>query len=744
MMKEREPRWRKRFTIVLIALFGLLSCLPARVTHAASLAATSRSPRPLSVSVYDYPRLASIYSLALPDNPGTLARYGLVIASRGAGSSGAVPAVKKANPSTKLVFYDNTSAADLPGFDGMDIYPGWWLTLAGTRLAASVDRVTTVIPVLDARIVERFVTTNPDVIVDGESMHVLNVDIHANTLTVQRGYNSTPSSHAAGARLAAHATKWPNTWLLNVTPYCPADPATGQTWVDYAAHFAKKNLAATAWDGLLWDDGNVSFANLSNGQLDANNDNTADGGNGPSGVGWQEGIKHLLALTRALAPSKLQLVTDAFYPGLMDGQMMEHFPYYADGWTSGINTYLLMMGPAGGAPYTIISADTANPADTVNDGVQNFSQMRFDLASTLMGNGYFAYDFGPRQHGQTWWYDEYDDGAGSSLALPLNASQTILTLAAGTGSRFDVGDVINVPDDATSGSVPAGGNDEQMLVLAIGGDVLKVQRGYDGTTASTHARLNKVLTQAQIMAGLGWLGQPLGAASTLPLSTTTPLLNADFERRGPGWLAPWNLQVTPPSAATVSQDTHTFASGGASARIQVNKVTVGSSWNVALIQQNAPGRSALRLVAGMPYTLSFWAKGSASPTIGAGVQQSVPPWSGRAYQSFALTQQWQRYGLTFVAPSTESTVKIQFNLGQTASTIWLDRVRFKQGDPNLWRRDFTNGTVLLNATNSTQQVKLGPGYRRIAGSQDPITNSGAAVTAITLRPQDAVLLVRSH
>jgi hypothetical protein len=246
------------------------------------------------------------------------------------------------------------------------------------------------------------------------------------------------------------------------------------------------------------------------------------------------------------------------------------------------------------------------------------------------------------------------------------------------------------------------------------------------------------------MAGLGWLGQPIDAAATLPLATSTPLLNVDFERSGRAWLTPWTLQISPPAAATISQDTHTFASGWASARIQVTKPTPGSSWNVALIQQNTPGRTDLHLVAGTAYTLTFWAKGSGNQTIGAGVQQSAPPWGGRAYQSFTLTRQWQRYRLTFIAPATESAVKIQFNLGQAAGTVWLDRVRFQQGDPNLWRRDFSGGTVLLNASSTTQQITLGPGYRRIAGTQDTVTNSGAAVSSIALAPQDAILLVRTR
>jgi hypothetical protein len=40
-------------------------------------------------------------------------------------------------------------------------------------------------------------------------------------------------------------------------------------------------------------------------------------------------------------------------------------------------------------------------------------------------------------------------------------------------------------------------------------------------------------------------------------------------------------------------------------------------------------------------------------------------------------------------------------------------------------------------------VSLGPGYRRIAGTQDPATNTGAAANTVTIPPQDALLLART-
>src|SRR5581483_7292704 len=125
----------------------------------------------------------------------------------------------------------------------------------------------------------------------------------------------------------------------------------------------------------------------------------------------------------------------------------------------------------------------------------------FNLGTDLMGNGYYVYDYGTLAHGQTWWYDEYDNGAGSSLTSQISSSQTTIPLASGTGNRFQVGDVVRVPESRYDTSQAGAQDDEQMLVTAVSGDILSVQRGYNGTLAAAHPALTKVLTQAQIASG---------------------------------------------------------------------------------------------------------------------------------------------------------------------------------------------------------------------------------------------------
>lgn len=54
--------------------------------------------------------------------------------------------------------------------------------------------------------------------------------------------------------------------------------------------------------------------------------------------------------------------------------------------------------------------------DTDDTGEVDLDKMRLGLVLSLLGdNTYFAYDFGPRDHGQAWWFPEYDIDLGSPL-----------------------------------------------------------------------------------------------------------------------------------------------------------------------------------------------------------------------------------------------------------------------------------------------------------------------------------------
>ena len=89
-----------------------------------------------------------------------------------------------------------------------------------------------------------------------------------------------------------------------------------------------------------------------------------------------------------------------------------------------------------------------------------------------------------------------------------------------------------------------------------------------------------------------------------------------------------------------------------------------------------------------------------------------------------------------------------------SSVPWFDEYDHKLGNAlappptkawsqEVWRRDFQNGVVLVNPTSAAKTVKLEGGLARLAGKQDPATNSGASATEVTLAPKDGIVLRKS-
>lgn len=88
-----------------------------------------------------------------------------------------------------------------------------------------------------------------------------------------------------------------------------------------------------------------------------------------------------------------------------------------------------------------------------------------------------------------------------------------------------------------------------------------------------------------------------------------------------------------------------------------------------------------------------------------------------------------------------------------SSVPWFDEYGFKLGQARseppaaawsqgVWRRDFQNGVVLVNPTALSRTVAVEPGLRRLAGTQDPAVNDGAAVRQVSLKPKDGIVLRR--
>jgi hypothetical protein len=61
----------------------------------------------------------------------------------------------------------------------------------------------------------------------------------------------------------------------------------------------------------------------------------------------------------------------------------------------------------------------------------------------------------------------------------------------------------------------------------------------------------------------------------------------------------------------------------------------------------------------------------------------------------------------------------------------------------IWMRRYSNGLVLVNPSKTvTASISIGPGYKRLTGTQDPAVNNGRAESTVTLGPRQGLLMVK--
>jgi hypothetical protein len=212
------------------------------------------------------------------------------------------------------------------------------------------------------------------------------------------------------------------------------------------------------------------------------------------------------------------------------------------------------------------------------------------------------------------------------------------------------------------------------------------------------------------------LGQPTGPARVLPVPGFDPGPNLV---ENPGFespiASPWQSWIDTGSgyAANISRDTSVYREGSASARIDVTQ-TGGQAYRIDFNQNNRA------LQAGVAYELRFWARASAARTLGLGTNKNAPNWDNYGLnRTVQLTTEWQEYSVPFVATASVSDARLQFFAGASTGTVWIDHVRLTRRAPDVMRRDFTNGSVLLNGTDRPQTINLGTGLRRFSGAQAP-------------------------
>jgi hypothetical protein len=118
------------------------------------------------------------------------------------------------------------------------------------------------------------------------------------------------------------------------------------------------------------------------------------------------GIQDLNTFDKPVVFNSGRDITDIdAYGEFMDGYLMENFmgEYLKSNFEDGLR--------AAETGYFVIYA-----VDTDDSGRRDLNKMRLGLVMSLLNdNTYFTYDFGPRDHGQAWWFREYEVDLGKPL-----------------------------------------------------------------------------------------------------------------------------------------------------------------------------------------------------------------------------------------------------------------------------------------------------------------------------------------
>jgi len=208
---------------------------------------------------------------------------------------------------------------------------------------------------------------------------------------------------------------WPNASVLNITDYCGQN-SNGQKFNEFLPEFMVSNVMSSGyWDGIFYDSvwnglswfnsGNVSLANNGRRNSAAELD-----------TAWKNGVIKILKRTRQLLPSAIIVANGSFtwdYQNYLNGWMLEDFPTpWENGgsWTGVMQSYLKLSDSSHN--YNIINGAGTTPT--------NYQQFRFGLTSTLLGNGYYSFDFGSANHAQFWWYDELNNDLGGKETVAYN------------------------------------------------------------------------------------------------------------------------------------------------------------------------------------------------------------------------------------------------------------------------------------------------------------------------------------
>jgi len=262
--------------------------------------------------------------------------------------------------------------------------------------------------------------------VHARNPHILNLDFSSSAPYADPHDASFPRTGWLRQPDGKHVLGWPGTEMTNLTR-----PEV----IEWLVQRSVRSVRELGFDGTFIDCMGSGFdwwaCNIEHGeayQIDANEDSK------PDERGWldQEWIKAKTELSRrvreALGPDVPFMTNQAGDWGFayMNGILLEDYLDYVlagnSAWDDVLQTYLhWTTAPHKPNVTTIVSSSGLEPPydpwrsmkpeereALLERGRSLLGRMRFGLATTLMGDGYYAYDLHTRWRGQRWWYPEYD------------------------------------------------------------------------------------------------------------------------------------------------------------------------------------------------------------------------------------------------------------------------------------------------------------------------------------------------
>jgi hypothetical protein len=210
------------------------------------------------------------------------------------------------------------------------------------------------------------------------------------------------------------------------------------------------------------------------------------------------------------------------------------------------------------------------------------------------------------------------------------------------------------------------------------------------------------------------LGFPLAAARRIEIGSPGAELITNGDFAAPLAAGAWTSWADTGTRLAVALEAEAGNAANRVVRLDATQ-TDGTDWHVSF------WAVARTLVKSTTYALRFRARADRERPLTVGAQKDKPDW--RTYglsRQVTLGPAWQDYEVVFTATDNAvADARIQFHVGAVAGTVWLDDVSLRAAGPEVWRRDYERGAVLLNASRSVQTIEVGPGFHRLSGAQAP-------------------------